>query len=70
MSDRKPYLIHATFLIDAESSADAEKAVQSALLDDDLTPRWRCERTWWTGEMGEPLGLRQERDHLLGGDRG
>jgi len=70
MPDRKPYLIHANFLIEADSPDDAEEAVRSARLDDDLTPRWRCERTWWIGEMGEPLGLRAERDHLLDGDRG
>ena len=44
------YVIHATFVIVAESPDDAEKAVQTALLDDDLTPRWHCKRTWWTGE--------------------
>ena len=70
MSDRRPYLIHAEFLIDAESSDDAEEAIRSASLDGDLAPRWRCERTWWRGEMGAPLSLRDERDHLLGGDRG
>lgn len=68
--DRKPYLIHAEFLIEAESDDDAQEAVRSALLDNDLAPRWRCERTWWSGEMGAPLDLRYERGHLLGGDRG
>ena len=70
MSDRKPYLIHAEFLIEAASPDDAEEAVRSARFDDDLTPRWRCERTWWRGEMGEPLSLRDDRDHIRGGDRG
>lgn len=70
MSDRRPYLIHAEFLINADSPDEAEEAVRSASLDCDLAPRWSCERTWWRGEMGAPLSLRDERDHLLGGDRG
>lgn len=54
MSNRKtPYLIHATFVIEAESADDAEEAVRSALLDNDLAPRWECERTWWIGETGK-----------------
>lgn len=70
MFERRPYIITATFAIDAESPDDAKEAVRRALLDNDLAPRWRCERTWWDGEMGVPLSLRDERDHLLGGDRG
>jgi len=49
----KPYLIHAEFVIEAESPDDAEEAVRSARFDDDLAPRWRCERTWWRGEIGD-----------------
>lgn len=44
------YVIHATFAIEAASADDAELAVRRARLDDDLAPRWSCERTWWTGE--------------------
>lgn len=48
MSDQ--YVIHAIFVVRADSPDDAEKAIQSARLDDDLTTRWHCERTWWIGE--------------------
>ena len=55
MSDSKPYVIHAVFVIEAASPDDAEEAVRSASFDDDLAPRWRCERTWWSGEVGEEV---------------
>lgn len=51
------YRIHATFAIEAASADDAERAIRSALLDDDLAPSWTCERTWWTGEgFSSPTG--------------